>query len=61
MMTLEEEQARASEMLEDKIVRMVVRHRSQEVLIEFTDGNRLFIDSDKGVLDLSITDGPTTD
>ncbi len=37
MMTLEEEQARASEMLEGKVVRFVVRHRPREVLIEFTD------------------------
>ncbi len=61
MMTLEEEQARASEMLEGKVVRFVVRHRPREVLIEFTDGTRLFIHTAQDVLELSITAGPKLD
>ncbi len=44
-MTLDEESARASELLVGKAVKAVVRHRDQEVLIEFHDGSRLYVDS----------------
>lgn len=56
-MTLEEEAKRATEMLEGKVVARVTRHRPQEVLVEFTDGTRLFVDHQPSDLDLSIT-GP---
>ena len=53
--SLEQESAHATEMLSGKIVAKIVRHRETEVLIEFTDGTRLFVDqSDRGV-ELSIT------
>ncbi|UYY76917.1 hypothetical protein [Sphingomonas sp. R1] len=44
-MTLDEETARATEMLRGKMVKRVVRHREGEVLIEFEDGARFFADS----------------
>lgn len=53
-MTLDEETARATEMLRGKMVKRVVRHREGEVLIEFEDGSRFFADS-KTSLELSIT------
>ena len=53
-MTLDEETARATEMLRGKMVKRVVRHREGEVLIEFEDGARFFADSNTS-LELSIT------
>ncbi len=44
--TLEEESARATELLHGKVVRRIIRHRESEVLIEFEDGSRLFADSE---------------
>jgi hypothetical protein len=52
---LSHEAQRATEMLRGRTVRAVVRHRPSEVLIEFHDGTRLFVDS-AGALELSITD-----
>lgn len=52
-MTLEEESARATQLLRGLTVRRIVRHREREVLIEFDDGSRLFTDS-KAALHLSI-------
>ena len=55
-MELKAETDRASEMLKGKIVAKVVRHRRSELLIEFTDGLRLFIDAQPhNNLELSIT------
>ena len=49
-----EEGKRATAMLVGKRVKKVVRHRDSEVLIEFEDGSRVFVDSATPV-DLSIT------
>jgi hypothetical protein len=56
-MTLDEESKTASDLLEGKVVAKIVRHRPTEVLIEFTDGTRLFADHQAGAIELSITDG----
>ena len=53
---LSREAQHATEMLVGLTVRAVKRHRPAEVLIEFADGSRLFIDA-KGSLELSITPG----
>ncbi|MBA4766643.1 MAG: hypothetical protein H2049_03290 [Porphyrobacter sp.] len=53
-MALDEESERATAMLAGKIVARVVRQREAEVLIEFTDGTRLFVDGGTTV-ELSIT------
>ena len=45
---------RATEMLKGRSVRLVRRHRANEVLIEFEDGTRLVVDSQSPV-ELSIT------
>ena len=54
-MTLEEEERRATEMLAGKIVSTVARHSSSEVMIEFSDGTRLYVDGMAGGVELSIT------
>jgi len=53
-MNLDQESERATEMLAGKIVTNILRHRRNEVLMEFADGSRLFIDSAADV-EMSIT------
>jgi hypothetical protein len=52
---LGEQSEKASTLLSGKVVARVVRNRSTEVLIEFTDGTRLFVDIAGDSLELSIT------
>ena len=54
---LSQEANRATESLAGKVVARVERHRASEVLIEFTDGTRLFVDGTTQGLELSITGG----
>ena len=54
---LQDESRRATELLRDKVVSRIMRHRPTEVGIEFTDGTRLFVDSAIEGVELSITDG----
>ena len=54
-MQLAEESARATEMLLGKVVARVVRPKEGEVLVEFADGTRLFIDRSADGVELSIT------
>ena len=49
------ETLQATELLKGKIVDSVKKLREKELLIEFTDGTRLFIDWKKDALELSIT------
>jgi hypothetical protein len=53
--TLQKEGEKATALLKDKVVYQVIRHRTNEVCIEFTDGTRLFIDTLTGTIDISIT------
>jgi hypothetical protein len=55
--SLSSESRRATDALAGKSVSHVDRHRESEVLVEFTDGTRLFIDAPSAPLELSIT-GP---
>ncbi|WP_343715388.1 hypothetical protein [Inquilinus sp.] len=48
------EALRATELLAGKTVKLVRRHREGEILIEFTDQTRLFVDS-KTALEISLT------
>jgi len=52
---LEAEAANATDLLRGKVVAHVSRHRAEEVMVEFTDGTRLFVDSSNGAVELSIT------
>ncbi len=60
-MDLKQESDRATKMLLGKSVKSVKRHRPGEVLIEFTDGTRLFIDAKAAALELSIGGSPDDD
>jgi len=54
-MTLTEEADRATLLLGGRSVSAIIRHRDSEVLIQFTDGARLFVDAKGDVLELSVT------
>jgi hypothetical protein len=54
---LAQEASRATEMLQGKVVARIARHRDTEVLVEFTDGTRLFVDRSDSAVELSITGG----
>jgi hypothetical protein len=41
--------------LRGKVVKLVRRHRPNDVLIEFEDGTRLFVDNVPSGLDFSVT------
>ena len=56
---LSDEATRATEMLRSKIVARIARHSEAEVLVEFTDGTRLFVDLSGSALELSVTGGPS--
>lgn len=56
MHDLTAEAEHASAMLAGRSVRRIQRHRANEVLVEFDDGTRLFIDA-PAPLELSITGG----
>lgn len=58
--SLKEQTRRGTSMLKDKTVRRLVRHRRGELLLEFTDGTRLFVDATAVGLDLSITSDHAT-
>jgi hypothetical protein len=54
---LASEAIRATTLLHGKAVDKVVRHRPSELLLEFNDGTRLFIDIVGSALEVSITGG----
>jgi hypothetical protein len=55
MSDLENESAKLTELLKGKVVKTVRRHRSSEVMIEFDDGSRLFVDRSSEGLEFSVT------
>ena len=54
---LAEESVRATGMLAGKVVFRVWRHRTAEVVVEFTDGTRFFVDRAEDGVEISITGG----
>ena len=52
---LDEEAINATEMLNGKIVSKVHRFKNTELIIEFKDGSRLFVDKKESGLEMSIT------
>lgn len=54
---LKKEEKRATKLLKGKSVKKILRHRKEEVGIEFEDGTRFFIDwrENENKLNLSIT------
>ena len=56
-MDLKGETAELTRLLSGKTVRHVLRFRVGEVLVEFTDGTRLFVDAPAGTIECSVTEG----
>jgi hypothetical protein len=54
---LEQEAIQATELLQGKVVSLVIRHREAEVVVEFTDQCRFFVDRSQDGVELSITGG----
>jgi hypothetical protein len=54
---LAQEATAATNALVGKVVARVVRHRGSEVLVEFADGTRLFVDRSADGIEISITGG----
>lgn len=52
---LKAEGDRATNLLCGKVVAYVARHRAEGVMLEFTDGTRLYVDSSQGSVELSVT------
>ena len=50
-----EEGMLATELLVGKVVKRLIRNRQDEVVIEFDDGSRIFVDIQEDQLDISIT------
>lgn len=57
IMDLDAEAERATELLKGKVVACVKRFREGEVLVEFEDGTRLYVDRSIEGVELSITGG----
>lgn len=53
-MTLDEEAARIEQLVSGKVVKTVYRHHPNEIVVEFTDGSRLFVDAPSD-LEISVT------
>ena len=55
-MKLDDEGLQATKLLEGRVVKAIHRHRAREVMVEFVDGSRLFVDwREDRSLELSIT------
>jgi hypothetical protein len=55
-MKLDDEGLQATRLLEGRVVKTIHRHTALEVMVEFTDGSRLFVDwREDRSLELSIT------
>ncbi|WP_144780341.1 hypothetical protein [Marinobacter maritimus] len=56
--TLEREAKAIEELLIGKVLTGVIRHQSSEVVLQFSDGTRLFVNGEvQGSLDFSVTGG----
>ncbi|RII25414.1 MAG: hypothetical protein CXR31_14580 [Geobacter sp.] len=58
---LEVEGEKATTLLAGKVVKVVRRHNENEVLVEFTDGARLFVEKKGKILEISITGATSRD
>ena len=59
-MDIEEEAKEMTSRLRGKTVKIVLRHRANEVLLEFEDNTRLFVNVSGDGLDFSVTEGWTS-
>jgi hypothetical protein len=56
MADLEDEGRKLTDLLRGKTVKVVRRHRSGEVMIEFDDGTRLYVNNISDGFEFSVTD-----
>jgi hypothetical protein len=56
MEDLENEAKKLTNLLRGKSIKLVRRHRVREVVIEFEDGTRLFVDAASDPLEFAVTD-----
>ena len=56
-MDLKQEEARLNALIQGLTVRRAMRSRRGEVMIEFTDGTRLYCDARSDAIELSVTGG----
>ncbi|MCK1393474.1 hypothetical protein [Bradyrhizobium sp. 1] len=61
MVDMDDEAVRMTDLLRGKAVKVIKRHRTQEVMIEFEDGIRLYVDRTGEGLEFSITEGRTAE
>ena len=59
MKTWEAEAKELTELLKNKKIQIIKQHRIGELMIEFTDGMRLFVNATNSELEFSVT-GPRT-
>jgi len=59
-MDLNQETEQATALLKGKVVAKIIRNRAKEVLIEFTDGTRLFVEHNPNAIELSVCDGESS-
>ena len=57
MENLEEEANELTRLIRGKAVKVIRRHRVSEVMLEFHDGSRLFANTTRDGLELSVTGG----
>ena len=57
-LNLDDEAKKLTDLLRGKSVKLIRRHRSTEVLLEFDDGTRLFVNNVPAGLECSITGQP---
>ena len=57
MTDLEDEAKKLTDLLRGKVVKVVRRHRLGEVMIEFDDGTRLFVNNTSDGIEFSVTGG----
>lgn len=55
MADLKDEEQRLQSLIANKVIAQVRRHRACELMLEFSDGSRLFVNADGQDLDLSVT------
>jgi hypothetical protein len=58
---LDAEGPRLTKLLAGKTIKVAKRHRESEVMLEFTDGSRFFVNSGPMKLDISVTGGQEDD
>jgi hypothetical protein len=56
MSELESEASKLTDILRGKAVNVIKRHRPGEIMIEFEDGSRLFVNRASTGLEFSVTD-----